>query len=102
MFRERKLSLRKMIELENKLIRDPLDALDKAENELEFQYLVVAFDMPFAEIRDAVWQYETTFPGMDKLEFVHELCKRYGKERGDVLRRIREVKRIDRAGGVGR
>ena len=102
MFHARKLSIGKMIELENKLICDPLDALDKAKSELEVQYLVEAFAMRFTEVRDAIRQYENTYPKMDELKFVCELCERYGKEKRTVLRRIREVKRINRAGGVER
>ena len=58
--------------------------------------MTASYSMPFVQIKEAIQRYDASFPKMDELVFIHDLCKRYGQEREPVLRRIREVKRIDR------
>ncbi len=65
-------------------------------HEQEINYMTASYSMPFVQIKEAIQRYDASFPKMDELVFIHDLCKRYGQEREPVLRRIREVKRIDR------
>jgi len=66
-------------------------------HEQEINYMTASYSMPFTQIKEAIRQYEDSVPKMDELVFIDSLCKRYGQERESVLRRIREVKRIDRS-----
>lgn len=66
------------------------------EHEQDINYMAASYSMPFVQMREAIRRYGSSSPKMDELVFVHELCVRYGQERESVLRRIREVKRIDR------
>lgn len=65
-------------------------------HEQEINYMTASYSMPFVQMQKAIWRYDSSSPKMDELVFVHDLCVRYGQERESVLRRIREVKRIDR------
>lgn len=65
-------------------------------HEQEINYMTASYSMPFTQIKEAIQCYNNSFPKADELVFVHNLCERYGQERESVLRRIREVKRIDR------
>lgn len=65
-------------------------------HEQEINYMAASYSMPFVQIKEAIKRYESSSPKTDELVFIHELCQRYGQSRESVLRRIREVKRIDR------
>lgn len=65
-------------------------------HEQEINYMAASYSMPFTQIKDAITRYDNSFPKIDELVFIHDLCKHYGQGRESVLRRIREVKRIDR------
>ena len=66
------------------------------EHEQDINYMAASYSMPFVQIKQAIKHYNDSSPRMDELVFVHDLCQQYGQERESVLRRIREVKRIDR------
>ena len=66
------------------------------EHEQDINYMAASYSMPFVQIKQAIKHYNDSSPRMDELVFVHDLCQKYGQERESVLRRIREVKRIDR------
>ncbi len=65
-------------------------------HEQEINYMSASYSMPFAQIKKAIQNYNDSAPKADELVFIQDLCERYGQERESVLRRIREVKRIDR------
>lgn len=65
-------------------------------HEQEVNYMAASYSMPFIQIKEAIQGYNDSSPKADELVFIHDLCERYGLERESVLRRIREVKRIDR------
>lgn len=65
------------------------------EHEQDINYITASYSMPFPQMKAAIKRYDESSPKMDELVFVHELCQQYGQERESVLRRIREVKRID-------
>ena len=66
-------------------------------HEQDVNYMAASYSMPFLQIKEAIQRYNEEAPQADELIFINELCKQYGQERESVLRRIREVKRIDRA-----
>lgn len=68
----------------------------KGSHEQEINYMAASYSMPFIQIKEAIQNYNDSSPKADELVFIHDLCKRYGQGRESVLRRIREVKRIDR------
>lgn len=68
----------------------------KDVHEQEINYMAASYSMPFVQIKEAIKSYNESSPKADELVFIHELCERYGQSRESVLRRIREVKRIDR------
>lgn len=65
-------------------------------HEQETNYMAASYSMPFDNIKEAIQRYNARFPKEDELVFVQNLCTKYGQDRKGVLRRIREVKRIDR------
>lgn len=69
----------------------------KDSHEQEINYMAASYSMPFVQIKEAIQNYNDSSPKADELVFIHDLCERYGQERESVLRRIREVKRIDRS-----
>ena len=69
----------------------------KDAHEQEINYMAASYSMPFVQIKEAIRNYNDSSPKADELVFIHDLCEHYGQERESVLRRIREVKRIDRS-----
>jgi len=91
-----------MIELEKKLEQSSQGEIGFAKTamqdalEQESNYMARAYAMPFDQIREQIRIYNDSFPKKDELAFIRALCEHYGQDRKTVLRRIREVKRIDR------
>lgn len=65
-------------------------------HEQEINYMTASYAMPFNQMKAAIDCYDSSSFKTDELVFIHSLCERYDQERESVLRRIREVKRIDR------
>lgn len=84
------LSVERMIELEEKLVRE------ECQNIKEMKYMFRARIMPFAQIKKAIRDYNNSTSKVDELVFVRDLCERYDQSRKSVLRRIHEVNRIDK------
>ena len=84
------LSVERMIELEEKLVGE------ECQNTKEMKYVSRAHAMPFAQIKRAIQNYSNSTSKVDELVFIQDLCERYDQSRKSVLRRIREVKRIDK------
>lgn len=98
-----KLSVERMIELESWLDDNRPDEANKLGvrdyflkyyEGKEVDYLVDAYVMPFQEIKLAVIRYDSSHPKMDELAFISDLQSRYYMTPFDILRRIREVRRI--------
>lgn len=66
--------------------------------EQKINYKTAAYIMPQEEIMDALHTYDTTRPRMDEIKFVRDLQSRYGQSETAVIRRIREVRRLTKAG----
>lgn len=100
-----KLTVERMVELEFWLVNNRLEVADRLGalsyflqyyNEEESNYLVDAFFMPYQEVRTALVRYDNSHPKMDELIFLADLQSRFSQNSNDVLRRIREVRRIVR------
>jgi hypothetical protein len=50
--------------------------------------------LPYIEFVDHINRYDSSCPPMDELQFVRDLATRYGVERGDIVQRIQNVRRI--------
>lgn len=84
------LSVERIIELEEKLVGE------ECQNTKEMKYVSRAHSMPFAQIKKAIQDCSNSTSKVDELAFIQDLCERYAQSRKSVLRRIREVKRIDK------
>lgn len=96
MFRKReKISVERMIFLENSLIRsNPIKTVNLTKS--EEVYLSRAQIMPYTEIYAKLLEYDNSFPRMDELAFLHDLCTRYHQPRSSVIQRIQEVRKISK------
>lgn len=100
-----KLTVERMIELESWLADNRPDNADKLgamdffklyyQGE-DFMYLMDAFTMPFHEVKIAIIKYDSSHPKMDELVFLADLQDRFCQTPFDMLRRIRQVRRIMR------
>ena len=97
------LSVERMIELEIWLVdnrpetNDMVVAMDYFTNYFsgdDYSYLIDAFSMPFHDVKMSLIRYDSSSPKMDELKFLGELIERFCKTSFDVLRRIRQVRRI--------
>lgn len=68
-------------------------------HEQRINYLTAGNIMKYREIKKALQRYDDSFPKMDELEFIENLCDKYGQEKVAVIRRIREVRKIRKAKG---
>lgn len=100
-----KLTAERMIELESWLADNRPDNADKLGAmdffELYYQgedimYLMDAFTMPFNDVKIAIIKYDSSHPKMDEHVFLADLQERFCQTSFDMLRRIREVRRIMR------
>lgn len=96
------LSVKRMVELEEKIKQNPPIKFEDFANIIELQnkkeanYILTSYAMPFEQIKNAILDYENSTSKADELVFIQNLCERYGQERKLVLQRIRDVKRIDK------
>ena len=65
--------------------------------EQETNYLAAAATIPYQDMEKQIYKYDHTKPKMDEVIFVHSLCEKYGQSRVAVLRRVREVRRIQKS-----
>ena len=62
----------------------------------ESEYLYEVYLMPIEEISKEIKRYDSSSPKLDAVKFVDELCKRYNVDRETVVKRIQNVRRINR------
>lgn len=82
----------RMMEIEEMI---PLGQNASLINE-EREYLKLAIKMPFSEIRTFIEFYDSSSPKFDELKFVAMLETRYKETRENVIKRIRQVRKIIR------
>ena len=66
---------------------------DKEEQEIDF--ITAASIMPFEEINNKLKAYDNN-PKTDELLFINELCIKYNQEKKAIIRRIREVRILNK------
>lgn len=62
----------------------------------ESEYLYETYLMPIEEISKEIKRYDSSHPKLDEIRFVNELCKKYDVDRKTVVKRIQNVRRINR------
>ncbi len=97
------LKVERMIELEIWLVENypskanKIGALDYFYEYFQgddLLYLMDAFEMPFYEVKRAIIRYDSSHPKMDELRFLADLQKRFCKIPFDLIRRIRQVRKM--------
>lgn len=72
------------------------DMILKVKTIEESEYLYEVYLMPIEEISKEIKRYDSSIPKLDELKFVNELCKRYNVDRKAIIKRIQNVRRINR------
>lgn len=52
--------------------------------------------MPIEQISRAIKMYDSSSPKLDAVKFVDDLCERYGVDRETIVKRIQNVRRINK------
>lgn len=65
-------------------------------NILDEEYLTYAYIMPIEEIEKEIERYDNSKPKLDELKFISELVTLYNVEKYKVIRRIQEIRMINR------
>lgn len=52
--------------------------------------------MPYQEILDAIKWYDSKMPYIDELKLVQDLSQKYNVEREDIIKRIQDVRTINK------
>lgn len=61
---------------------------------IELTYIIDSYEMPFHEIKRAIIRYDSSHPKMDELVFINDLKEEFCMPSSDILRRIRQVRRL--------
>lgn len=67
-------------------------------DEQKTNYKAAAYIMPYTQILPKLQKYDSSKPKMDELKFISDLQKDYGQNEEAVIRRIREVRSLNKAG----
>ena len=60
----------------------------------DFDYLDLSLKMPLKEIQDVIIFYDQSKPKYDELKLIENLKNKYQVERKDVIKRIKQVRKI--------
>ena len=69
-----------------------------SDEEQRINYKTAAYIMEYDQIRSMLEEYDNSKPKADELKFIFNLQKNYEQGEETVLRRIREVRRLEKAG----
>lgn len=61
-----------------------------------YRYILEAYQMPIEQISRAIKMYDSSSPKLDAVKFVDDLCERYGVDRETIVKRIQNVRRINK------
>lgn len=101
-----KITVEKSIDLEIWLLRNCF--IDMFDYELfnllitsgfshnEIEYLIRAYYMPFKDILKQLEVYDNSHPRMDELKFISSLKVQYNTDTNTIIKRIRDVRAIDK------
>lgn len=101
---EDKLSKLSIMQSDNKLTERTLNILftklryedDDNLSLKDLEYLVDAYLMPFDEINKHIDRYDSSLPKLDAIKFVNELASTYNVDKDKIIRRIQEVRNINK------
>lgn len=65
------------------------------KHEQEINYITAASTVPYEEIKERLDKYDNSFPKEDELKMIAELCMKYQQSNKVILRRIKEVRKIE-------
>lgn len=68
----------------------------ETQHEQRINYATAAYIIPYDEVVPMICEYDKSRPKMDELKFVNHFTEKYGQSRDVVIRRIREVRKIQR------
>ena len=72
------------------------DMILKIKTIEESEYLYEVYLMPSEEILKEISRYDSSSPKLDELKFVNSLCERYNVGRKDIVKRIKNVRTVNR------
>ena len=72
------------------------DMILKIKTIEESEYLYEAYLMPIEEISKEIKRYDNSCPRLDEVKFVDNLKERYNVDRRTVVKRIQNIRRINR------
>ena len=79
----------------NKVFKRMSKGHTESKHEQKINYMTAAVKMPYDKIAPQIRKYDMSRPKMDELKFVGDLCVEFGQSRAAIIRRIREVRRIE-------
>ncbi len=86
---KKELDVMRMLDIEMGNIYDDMPIED-------FEYLDLSLKMPLKEIQDVIRFYDESKPKYDELKLIENLKNKYQVEKKDVIKRIRQVRKIMR------
>ena len=100
------VNFKRMVEIEREFLKslNMYENRDKALTDMilkvktieESEYLYEAYIMPIEEISKEIKRYDSSSPRLDELKFVNDLCKRYNVDRRTIVKRIQNVRTVNR------
>lgn len=100
------VNFKRMVEIERDFLKslNIYENRDKALTDMilkvktieESEYLYEAYLMPIEEISKEIKRYDSSSPRLDELKFVNDLCKRYNVDRRTIVKRIQNVRTVNR------
>ncbi len=70
-----------------------------SHEEQRTNYMTAAYIMPFKQIVKYIYDYDHSIPKMDEIVFIRTLQNHYGQSETAVIRRIREVRKLNKSRG---
>lgn len=59
-------------------------------------YFIKAIQVPYEKILNKLYEYDKSSPKYDEILFIDELCKEFNVDKTIILKRIREVRKIEK------
>jgi len=104
------LEIYKKMEVENEIKRlvsegktreEAVSLLIKEDDMKDANYIIEAYLMPIDEITEEINRYDNSYPRLDAVKFVNELCNKYNVDKKAVIERIRNVRVINKHNSLG-
>lgn len=105
------LEIYKKMEVENEIKRlvsrgktreEAVSLLIKEDDMKDANYIIEAYLMPIDEITEEINRYDNSYPRLDEIKFVNDLCNKYNVDKKAVVERIRNVRVINKHKSLGK